>query len=116
MITKKAKLEQFDELQKEHDLLQRFFWDTVKAINPDVVEKYVTADGDVFHAVLYGADRADGGYIVQESIPGTPSIKYYDDWQYAVSQMPHGTEYTLAMKILAERISIKRAHFLARVA
>ena len=104
-LTKKAKLERFDSLQQEHDLLERFFWDTCEGMRPHTTASYVTKDKDRFSAAVYGVERGDGGYIVIKSMPaGTPSITYWDEWQAKVRELPFVGEWSLAMKSLAEQL------------
>lgn len=107
-LTKKAKLEQFDALERERDLLQRFFWDACEHAMPSAHESYTTKNHDRFFATVYSTNRADGGYIVIKSLPGgTPSIAYYEEWTARVAAMSHNGEFALAMKILAERLRHK---------
>lgn len=103
-LTKKAKLEQFDALNKMHDLLIRYFWDDRDGVQPEPVAKYRTKDGDKFKASLYRTDLASGGYIVIDMKPGMPSIYYYEDWTRTVADLGFYCEYNLAMKSLAEQL------------
>jgi hypothetical protein len=105
MLTKKAKVEGFDQLQREHDLLQRFFWDTCEGMSAHTRASYVTKDKDRFSAAVYGVERGDGGYIVIKSMPaGTPSIQYWEEWQSRVHAMGFTGEFSLAMHSLAEQL------------
>lgn len=94
MLTKKSKLEQFDSLQREHDLLERYFWDTRQGVKAEAKARIRTKSGDILLFTLYQTKAAHGGYIVLESSLryeahgkpatrqfGTPSIRYWDDWQ-----------------------------------
>jgi len=104
MLTKKAKLEQFDSLKREHDLLQRFFWDSCENFPVSAEATYRTKENDKFYADVYGVNRPDGGYIVIQSLPGTPSIAYWEEWQTKVREMPFSSEFCLAMKSLADQL------------
>ena len=110
-MTKKSKLEQFDTVAQERDLLQRYFWDNCAGVEPAITATYRTKDNDYFRAFVYAPDRADGGYIVITSVPaGTPSIAYYETWQQNVSELPFVGEWSLAMKSLAEQLRHKLYH------
>ena len=107
-LTKRAKLEQFDALSRERDLLQRFFWDACEHTTPSAHASCSTKDHDRFFATVYATNRADGGYIVIKSLPsGTPSIAYYEDWTARVAAMSFDGEFALAMKSLAELLRHK---------
>lgn len=117
-ITKKDKLERFDQMDRERRLLERYFWDSRSKLVHDAKAVYRADNRDVFRAFAYGTDRGDGGYIVVESYtfnrladgtasldPGVPSIQYYNDWTRKVSELPHeASEYCTAMRSLAEQI------------
>ena len=106
MLTKKAKLEQFDRLNAMHDVLIRYFWDSRKGYRPQATAKYRTKDGDRFKASVYRTDLASGGYIVIDCHPGMPMIQYYEEWRDAVARSTDYTsEYILAMKSLAEQLA-----------
>ena len=74
-LTKKAKLEKFDALQREHDLLQRYFWDSRIDFPFDAQVRVASQidKRDVCVFTVYGTQRADGGYIIIEWQPGGPA-------------------------------------------
>jgi len=118
MLTKKAKLEQFDELSRERDLLQRFFWDSREGVKPDAKTRIRTKSGDILLFTLYCTQAAHGGYIVLESQLryeahgkpatrqlGTPSIQYWDDWQSETRGLTdYESEYVQAARQAAEEL------------
>jgi hypothetical protein len=118
MLTKKAKLEQFDALQREHDLYQRYFWDSRDSVKPDAKARVRTRSGDVLMFAVYKVDAAHGGYIVLESSLryeahgkpatrqfGTPSIRYWDDWQRETRNLTdYESEYVQAARQAAEEL------------
>lgn len=103
-LTKKAKLERFDALNIQHDLLLRYFWDSRDGYKPERTATYKTKDGDRYKASVYRTDLASGGYIVVESKPGVPAIDWFEDWQRKVGDMAFSGEFSLAMKSLAEQV------------
>lgn len=88
--TQKAKLEQFDSLQREHGLLERYFWDSRADMKPDAVVREKTNHGDRCKFSVYGTDKAHGGYVVIEWNPGTPSLIYWEAWSDLVRRMVGG--------------------------
>lgn len=106
MLTKKAKLETFDALQRRHDLLERYFWDSRNKLTPDAVV-HEKAGKDHAKLSVYGTERGDGGYIVVELNPGMPTVCYYDEWRSKVQALPFAGEYTHMMKRAAETLRVK---------
>jgi hypothetical protein len=118
MLTKKAKLEQFDAMQRERDLLQRYFWDSREGVKPDAKARVRTNSGDVRMFAVYRVDAAHGGYIVLESSLryethgrpatrqfGTPSIRYWDEWQAETRGLTdYHSEYVQAARQAAEEL------------
>lgn len=116
-LTKKAKLERFDSLQREHDLLQRYFWDTLNGLRPMSTQRYEEYRGEfTITAELFAPERADGGYIVVRGESISPSIQYYDDWRAFVAAMPNGSHFSLGMKIVAERIALDWRRYIESLA
>ena len=106
MLTKKDKLEQFNSLAHKCDLLQRYFWDSIKGLRPMTTQRCEEYRGEfTITAQLFAPERADGGYIVVTGESLTPSIQYYDDWRQWVAEMPMGSDYAYAVKLVAERVA-----------
>lgn len=104
-LTKKAKLEMFDALDRSHNLLIRYFWDSREGVKPLVVAKHKTPSGDRIRASVYRTDLASGGYVVLDYKPGVPSIHYWEDWTRDVATLRvDGSEYSTAMRTLAEEL------------
>lgn len=102
-MTKKAKLEQYDAMNRMHDLLIRYFWDSRDGVKAERTATY-RKNGDTFKASVYRTDLASGGYVVIDVKPGMPTIEYYEDWQRNVAALPFDGEFALAMKSLAEQV------------
>lgn len=117
-ITKKAKLEQFDALQREHDLLQRYFWDSRDDVKSDAKTRVRTKSGDILIFTVYRVEASHGGYIVLESALryeahgrpatrqfGTPSIRYWDEWQAETNGLTdYESEYVQAARLAMEQL------------
>jgi hypothetical protein len=109
-VTKKYKLERFDALQRKHDLLERYFWDSRRGVMPNAKARIRTKDGDVLLFSLYRTAASHGGYIVIEydltpGQSGTSSIHYWDQWQDETNRLTdYGSEYVLAVKQAAETL------------
>ena len=112
MTTKKDKIELFDALRRDHDLYQRYFWDSREGVKPDAKTRIHTASGDILLFTVYRVSAAHGGYIVLESMLkyeahgkpatrqfGTPSIRYWDEWQAETRALTdYLSEYVQAAK------------------
>jgi hypothetical protein len=118
-LTKKAKLETFDTLKRECDLLERYFWDSRQGIKPEAKSRIRTKSGDILLFTLYQTKAAHGGYIVLESQlryeahgrpatrqMGTPQIRYWDDWQIETRNL---TDY-LSEYVQAAREALEKLH------
>jgi len=98
MLTKKAKLEQFDELTRQRGLLERYFWDSRQsAMRPDAKARVRTQGGDVFLFAVYHTDKAHGGYIVVEQGESVPSIEWWETFCLKTQALSYYGEWELAM-------------------
>ena len=118
MLTKKAKLERFDDIQRYCDLLERYFWDTRDDVKSDAKARVRTKSGDILLFAVYRTQSAHGGYIVLESQlkyeahgrpatrqVGTPSIRYWDDWQAETRGLTdYESEYVQAARQACEEL------------
>ena len=122
MLTKKAKLEQFDVIERERDLYQRYFWDSRETrfggVKPDAKTRIRTKSGDILLFTVYRTQAAHGGYIVLESQLkyeahgqpatrqfGTPSIQYWDAWQSETNSLTdYESEYVQAARLAMEQL------------
>ena len=102
-LTKKHAIEDYPRLQREHDLLQRYFWDTQSGMIPDKVERYRDKNGKC-RIELWGCGKAHGGYVVIDE--GTPYIYYLDD----ANRLYEGncSEHTVHVRICLERVTAYR--------
>ena len=112
MTTKKDKVELFDALRRDHDLYQRYFWDSRDGVKPDAKTRIRTKSGDILLFTVYRVGASHGGYIVLESILkyeahgkptikqfGTPSIRYWDEWQAETNALTdYQSEYVQAAR------------------
>ena len=108
-FTKKQKIEEFDGLLRNFDLLQRYFWDTRQGRESDFTAVVVITNEhlDTLSASVHGSERDDGGYIVIDQNPGSPSIQYLDEWLQKVQSLPFSGDYCLALKDLAAQVQHK---------
>jgi hypothetical protein len=106
MYTKKHKIESFDAMERERDLLQRYFWDSRAGVKPDAVSRQRNPDGDdKAKFSVYGTLLACGGYIVIEFDPGTPSIQYLDDFRQYAKGLPMYEGYSGMVKRAEEELT-----------
>ena len=101
MLTKKAKLEQFDEVSRQRGLLERYFWDSRDGdMKPEARSRVRTKDGDVFVFSVFFTDRPHGGYIVveQPNVCGVPSIEWWDVFTDKTLRLTDYCEWSLAMR------------------
>jgi hypothetical protein len=127
MTTKKDKVELFDALRHDHDLYQRYFWDSRGiGFKSDAKTRVRTKSGDILVFTVYHVEAAHGGYIVLESMLkyethgqpatrqfGTPSIRYWDEWQAETNALTdYMSEYVQAARQALEelRVSLVRNH------
>jgi hypothetical protein len=107
-ITKKDKLERFDTLQEEKNLLDLYLHDTQNGIEPDETEIEFNVRGQLFRS-----RSPHCGYVVIYHIPdlgqhGSTEIKYLDDWNRLSAERFSMSEHTLPLRIVLERLTIAR--------
>ena len=111
MLTKKAKIEQYDAVTAERDLLQLYMHDTQSGVDPIIVRK------GAIRANLYRATGASGGYVViKETVDGSCNtwIRLFEDayrelsQHYVLSPTPENEAY----RTVIERCRIERQKLL----
>jgi hypothetical protein len=127
MITKKDKVELFDALRHDHDLYQRYFWDSRGiGLKPDAKTRVRIKSGDILVFTVYRVSAGHGGYIVLESMLkyeangkpatrqfGTPAIRYWEEWQAETNALTdYMSEYVQAARqaVGELRASLVRGH------
>lgn len=106
--TNKYRIEMFDQVEQERDLLSLYLFDTVTSIgrntNPPITEHCRDKHANV-HAALYRPMGAIGGYVVLR-VDDNVSIHRFEELQ-AHYQTKY-SEYTLAIRTVLERLNVTR--------
>jgi hypothetical protein len=112
-LTKKAKLEQFDAVQAERDLMWLYLYDTTWNVNLDATEKHaevIKGERVAVRGQLFRTRGAMAGYVVirvttghGESIGRREYITCLDD-----CNIPDVSEYTLCERIVLDRLRVAR--------
>ena len=114
-ITQKQKIEKYDSLVRENDLLTRYFWETQKATMPDKVLKGAETDHrDLIKltASLYCVTSSYGGFVVLEwNTNGSLAhyLKWADEWLDTPAQygsVSHDIEESLKEKMRMYRTQV----------
>lgn len=113
-ISKKQKLEQFDELKAERDLLQRYFWDSRSGVlyRPDAAV-VVEADGVLITLSVYRFFAAHGGYVVIEQKAhckkiGIPQIEWWEKFADMVLRAEDvSNKYIAAVRLGVEQLRVR---------
>jgi hypothetical protein len=102
-VTKKAKLEQYDALSAERDLLSLYFYDIETGRKPDATVR----SGKVTMR-LFRATGAQGGYVVLKENDGatSPRLVLFEELQRQYAA--YYDNETLPLRICIERMNVER--------
>lgn len=114
-LSKKEKIERYDHVVSERDTY-RIALKLALTSQPDGAASYGETEGTIVTVTLYGAARANGGYVIsRHSYNGIPcdtdgiEAFAFEDWYRSADTMPfYGAAWIVSLKECARQLRARR--------